>query len=62
VVSVALLAAMLLVGLVFVLEADSWYIFWKALHVIAAVTWVGGGLVVPRQGRREPRCFQHRGD
>jgi uncharacterized membrane protein len=45
-VSLGLLAAFLVVGLVFVFDSDSWYLFWKALHVLAALIWVGGGLAI----------------
>jgi uncharacterized membrane protein len=45
-VSLGLLAAVILGGLIFVVETDSWYLFWKALHVISAVAWVGGGLTI----------------
>jgi uncharacterized membrane protein len=45
-VSFGLLAAVLVVGLVFVIDSDSWYFLFKALHVLAAVTWVGGGLAM----------------
>lgn len=35
---------LLLVGaLVFILESDSWYLAFKAVHVVAAVLWIGGG-------------------
>jgi uncharacterized membrane protein len=38
---------LLLVGaLVFILESDSWYLAFKAVHVGAAVLWVGGGTFV----------------
>jgi uncharacterized membrane protein len=37
-------AALLLAGtLVFLLESDSWYLAFKAVHVVAAVLWIGGG-------------------
>jgi uncharacterized membrane protein len=37
-------AAVLLVGaLVFIVESDSWYLAFKAVHVVAAVLWIGGG-------------------
>ena len=40
----AVAAGLLLVGaLVFILESDSWYLAFKAVHVVAAVLWVGGG-------------------
>lgn len=40
----AVAAGLLLVGaLVFILESDSWYLAFKAVHVLAAVLWVGGG-------------------
>jgi uncharacterized membrane protein len=45
-VSLALLAAVILVGLIFVLDTESWYLLWKALHVLSAVIWVGGGLAL----------------
>jgi uncharacterized membrane protein len=45
-VSLGLLAIVLVVGLVFVIESDSWYLFWKVLHILAAVVWVGGGLAI----------------
>lgn len=45
-VSLGLLAAVIVGGLIFVIDTDSWYLFWKALHLIAAVTWVGGGLTL----------------
>jgi hypothetical protein len=45
-VSLGLLAVVILGGLVFVVETDSWYLFWKALHVLSAVAWVGGGLTL----------------
>jgi uncharacterized membrane protein len=44
--SLALLAAVVVVGLIFVLDAESWYLFFKALHVLSAVAWVGGGLTL----------------
>jgi uncharacterized membrane protein len=55
-VSLALLAAVLLVGIVFVLDADSWYILWKALHVIGTVTWVGGGVLLTLLAIRAERA------
>ena len=37
-------AGLLTVGaLVFILESDSWYLAFKAVHVVAAVLWIGGG-------------------
>lgn len=40
-------AALLLLGaLVFLLESDSWYLAFKAVHVVAAVLWVGGGTLL----------------
>jgi uncharacterized membrane protein len=45
-VSLGLLAAVLLGGLIFVVETESWYLFWKALHALSAVAWVGGGLTI----------------
>ncbi|HKO75536.1 MAG TPA: DUF2269 family protein, partial [Gaiellaceae bacterium] len=40
-------AALLLLGtLVFLLESDSWYVAFKAVHVVAAVLWVGGGTLL----------------
>jgi uncharacterized membrane protein len=40
----AIAAGLLLVGaLVFILESDSWYLAFKALHVVSAVLWIGGG-------------------
>jgi uncharacterized membrane protein len=37
-------ATVLLVGaLVFLLESDSWYLAFKAVHVVSAVLWIGGG-------------------
>ena len=40
-------AALLLLGaLVFLLESDSWYLGFKAVHVVAAVLWVGGGTLL----------------
>jgi uncharacterized membrane protein len=40
-------AALLLLGtLVFLLESDSWYFAFKAVHVVAAVLWVGGGTLL----------------
>lgn len=40
----ALAAGLLLVGtLVFVFESDSWYLAFKAIHVVSAVLWIGGG-------------------
>jgi uncharacterized membrane protein len=40
-------AALLLAGtLVFLLESDSWYLAFKAVHVLAAVLWVGGGTLL----------------
>jgi uncharacterized membrane protein len=45
-VSLGLLAIVLVFGLVFVIDSDSWYLFWKALHVLSALIWVGGGLAI----------------
>jgi uncharacterized membrane protein len=42
--SLALLAAVVVLGLIFVIDAESWYLLFKALHVLSAVAWVGGGL------------------
>ena len=40
-------ATLLLLGtLVFLLESDSWYLAFKAVHVVAAVLWVGGGTLL----------------
>ena len=40
----ALAAGLLLVGaLVFIFESDSWYLAFKAIHVLSAVLWIGGG-------------------
>jgi uncharacterized membrane protein len=40
-------ALLLLAGtLVFVLQTDSWYLAFKAVHVVAAVLWVGGGTLL----------------
>jgi uncharacterized membrane protein len=40
-------AALLLLGtLVFLVESDSWYLAFKAVHVVAAVLWVGGGTLL----------------
>jgi uncharacterized membrane protein len=40
-------AALILLGtLVFLLESDSWYFAFKAVHVVAAVLWVGGGTLL----------------
>jgi uncharacterized membrane protein len=40
-------ATLLLLGaLVFLLESDSWYLAFKAVHVLAAVLWVGGGTLL----------------
>ena len=40
----ALAAGFLLVGaLVFIVESDSWYLAFKAIHVLSAVLWIGGG-------------------
>ena len=37
-------AAILLVGTaVFLIEGDSWYLAFKAIHVVSAVLWIGGG-------------------
>ena len=37
-------AGLLTVGaLVFILESDSWYLAFKAVHVLASVLWIGGG-------------------
>ena len=37
-------AGVLLVGaVVFSLESDSWYLAFKAVHVVSAVLWIGGG-------------------
>jgi len=37
-------AGVLLVGaVVFILESDSWYLAFKAVHVLSAVLWIGGG-------------------
>jgi uncharacterized membrane protein len=43
--TITLLAAGLLLAgtLVFLLETDSWYLAFKAVHVLAAVLWIGGG-------------------
>jgi uncharacterized membrane protein len=42
--SLALLAGVVVLGLIFVIDTESWYLLFKALHVIAALAWVGGGL------------------
>jgi uncharacterized membrane protein len=40
-------ALLLLAGtLVFVLQTNSWYLAFKAVHVVAAVLWVGGGTLL----------------
>lgn len=40
----AIAAGLLLVGaLVFILESESWYLAFKAIHVVSAVLWIGGG-------------------
>ena len=40
----AIAVALFVVGaLVFVLQTDSWYVTFKAIHVVAAVLWIGGG-------------------
>jgi uncharacterized membrane protein len=40
-------ALLLLAGtLVFVLQTGSWYLAFKAVHVVAAVLWVGGGTLL----------------
>jgi uncharacterized membrane protein len=40
----ALAAGLVLVGaLVFIFESDSWYLAFKAIHVLSAVLWIGGG-------------------
>ncbi len=43
--TITLVAALLLVvgALVFILESDSWYLAFKAVHVVSAVLWIGGG-------------------
>jgi uncharacterized membrane protein len=45
-VSLGLLAVVIVVGLIFVVDTDSWYLLWKALHVLSALAWVGGGLAI----------------
>jgi uncharacterized membrane protein len=45
-VSLGLLAAVIVVGLIFVIDADSWYLLWKALHVLSVLIWVGGGFAL----------------
>lgn len=53
----AIAAAIALVGgLVFILETDSWYFAFKAIHVAAAVVWVGGGLFVTLMGMAAERA------
>jgi uncharacterized membrane protein len=43
----AIAATLLLVGaILFILESDSWYLAFKAVHVAAVVLWVGGGTFV----------------
>ena len=43
----AVAAVLLLVGaLVFLLESDSWYLAFKAIHVGAVVLWIGGGALL----------------
>jgi uncharacterized membrane protein len=43
----AVAAGLLLAGaLLFIVESDSWYLAFKAIHVAAAVLWVGGGTFV----------------
>lgn len=40
----AVAGALLLVGgLVFIFESNSWYMAFKAVHVVSAVLWIGGG-------------------
>lgn len=40
----AIAAGVLILGaLVFLLESDSWYLAFKAVHVVSAVLWIGGG-------------------
>jgi uncharacterized membrane protein len=43
--TITLAAALLLLAgtVVFLVESDSWYLAFKAIHVVAAVLWVGGG-------------------
>jgi len=37
------LGVLILGALVFILESDSWYLAFKAVHVVSAVLWIGGG-------------------
>jgi uncharacterized membrane protein len=43
--TITLTAALLLLAgtLVFLVQSDSWYLAFKAIHVVAAVLWIGGG-------------------
>jgi uncharacterized membrane protein len=43
--AITLVAATVLLGgaLAFLLESDSWYLAFKAVHVVSAVLWIGGG-------------------
>ena len=42
-VTVVAAAALLIAAAVFIGETESWYLTFKAFHVVAAVIWVGGG-------------------
>jgi len=43
----AVAGTLLVIGaIVFIVESDSWYLTFKAVHVAAAVLWVGGGTFV----------------
>jgi uncharacterized membrane protein len=44
--SLSLLAIVVGLGVIFILDAESWYLLFKALHVLSAVAWVGGGLTL----------------
>jgi uncharacterized membrane protein len=45
-ISLGLLAAVIVVGLIFVIDTDSWYLLWNALHVLSVLIWVGGGFAL----------------
>jgi uncharacterized membrane protein len=45
-ITLAATALLLLGALVFLVESDSWYLAFKAVHVVAAVLWVGGGTLL----------------
>jgi uncharacterized membrane protein len=41
-----LLAAFLIVAVIFLTNVGSWYLAFKSVHVIFAVVWIGGGLLL----------------